>query len=120
MGTKVVTRDTHPLRVEEAKVVKVSSNPDRFELQPTGVEIPVRYYTDIASGAHIAFVIDDDCVEIVRVRTKQGTASQPAADMNALKSFLCLTNLTKPSPKLSAADLSRITSASSLTPREVK
>lgn len=102
-----------PLRFEETKLVG-------GKWIATGVEIPVRYYTDLTTQAIVAFIIDDDAVNIVKMRLSPGKANEPMVDKVALKSVLGTDDMRKPSAKLTAQDLSRIDSASSLTPKEVK
>lgn len=115
----------NPLRFEETKVVDL---PGQEGLEPkkrqkmtvsTGVEIPVRYYTDLSTGAVVAFVIQGNVLEIVKMRVVE-QAGKPVADRLALKAVLGIDRPSPPGISLSAADITRIENATSLMPKEVK
>jgi len=110
----------NPLQYEEAELVKISSNPDCFEWQANGVAIPVRYWTEIVSGAVVAFTLHNSYAQIRKMRTVPGQAGEPIVDKVLLKAFLGTDNPYGISPLLSAPDISRIEAGSSLTPKEVK
>ena len=98
---------------------KVGENPLKYEDPETGANLPVRYYTDIGTGAVVAFLVNDNRAHIVQMRVVK-LAGKPLADALALKAFLGTCKPKEPSAELTAADIARIEIGSNLTPKEVK
>jgi len=94
-------------------------NPLRYEDAETGADIPVRYYTDILSGAVVAFIIHDGEVQIKQMRSAPGKFGEPLPDKVALKAFLGTNDIHAPATSLAPEDLQRIQAGSTLEPKKV-